>query len=213
MEKNTTEITNEYINEHPYIKNCLKKGLINYSALARHIAKDLEIEKKSSKEAILIAARRKENSLKKELNQEKKITKLLSDSEIEIKNKIIVLILKKSIDFNSIEKIQNQIKKESGSFYILEGSDNYTIITQEKYILLLEKNTKNEIIKLNKNMILINIKSSKEIETIPGVISFLTSLFAENGVNIYEFLSCWTDTIFIIDSKDLNKSINFLKFE
>lgn len=213
MEKNTTEITNEYINEHPYIKNCLKKGLINYSALARHIAKELSIEKKSSKEAILIAARRKQESLKKEFNQEKEISKLLLNSEIEIKNKIVVFILEKTINFDALEKIQLQIKKEASFSYILEGSDNYTIITQEKYIQSIEKNLKTAIIKFNKNMVLINIKSPKEIETIPGVVSYLTSLFAENGVNIYEFLSCWTNTIFIIDSKDLNKSINFLKFE
>ena len=213
MEKNTTEITNEYINEHPHIKNCLKRGLINYSALARHIAKELDIEKKSSKEAILIAARRKQDNLKKEFGQEKEISKLLSDSEIEIKNKIIVFIIEKNVNFETLENIQSQIKKESGFSYILEGSDNYTIITQEKYVQIIEKSMKNKIIKMNKQMVLINIKSPKEIETIPGVASYLTSLFAENGVNIYEFLSCWTDTIFIIDSKDLNKSINFLKFE
>lgn len=213
MEKNTTELTNEYINEHPHIKNCLKRGLINYSALARHIAKELDIEKKSSKEAILIAARRKQDSLKKEFGQEKEISKLLSDSEIEIKNKIIVFIIEKNVNFETLENIQSQIKKESGFSYILEGSDNYTIITQERYVQIIEKSIKNKIIKLNKNMVLINIKSPKEIETIPGVVSYLTSLFAENGVNIYEFLSCWTDTIFIIDSKDLNRSINFLKFE
>ena len=73
MEKNTTEMTNEYINEHPHIKNCLKRGLINYSALARYIAKELDIEKKSSKEAILIASRRKQDSLKKEFGPEKEI--------------------------------------------------------------------------------------------------------------------------------------------
>ncbi|MBN1385558.1 ACT domain-containing protein [Candidatus Woesearchaeota archaeon] len=213
MKKNTTDITNEYIDNHPYIKNCLKKGLINYSALARHIAKELSIEKKSSKEAILIAARRKQESLKKEFSQEREISKLLFDSEIEIKNKVVVFILEKKIDFDLLEKIQLKIKNESGFSYILEGSDNYTVITQEKYIHLIEKNVKTAIIKSNKGMVLINIKSPKNIETIPGVVSYLTSLFAENGVNIYEFLSCWTDTIFIIDPKDLNKSINFLRFQ
>ena len=38
------------------------------------------------------------------------------------------------------------------------------------------------------------------------------NFLAENGVNILEFLSCWTDTLFIIDSKDVNKAITFLKF-
>ncbi len=209
--KSTTELTNEYINEHPYVKNCLKKGLINYSALARHISKELKIEKQSSKEAILIAARRTHDKLKKEFVEEKEISKLLAMSEIEIKNKIVVFIVHKMISFDYIEKMQTQIKRESGFSYVLEGSDNYTIITQEKFSKLIEKYSKP--IKINKNMVLINIKSPKEIETIPGVIAYLTSLFAENGVNISEFLSCWTDTIFVIHPKDLNKSINFLNFD
>ena len=58
--KNTTELTHEYVHEHPHIKHCLKQGLINYSSLARFIAKELDIEKKTSKEAILIAAGRLE---------------------------------------------------------------------------------------------------------------------------------------------------------
>ncbi len=213
MEKNTTEQTREYIDEHPYVKNCLKKGLINYSALARHISEELNIEKKSSKEAILIAARRIHDKLKKEFMQEKEITKLLSKSEIEIKNKIVVFILEKDIIFENIKKIQTQIKKEHGFSYVLEGSDNYTVITQEKFVQNIKQIFKSKITKANRNMVLINIKSPKDIETISGVISYLTSLFAENGVNVYEFLSCWTDTIFIIDSKHLNKAINFLNFE
>ncbi len=213
MEKNTAQLTNEYIDEHPSIKNCLKKGLINYSALARHMAEELGIEKKSSKEAILIAARRKHDALKRELSQEKEVSQLLLSSEIELKNRIVVFIVEKNISFELVDRIQLKIKKESGFSYVLEGSDNYTIITQERYSQLIEKSLKSSIIKQNKNMVLINIKSPKEIENIPGVIAYLTSLFAENGVNIYEFLSCWTDTIFIINSNDLNKAIKFLGFE
>ena len=73
MEKTTAEITVEYIKEHSDIKSCLKKRLLNYSSLSRLIAKELDIEKKTSKEAILIAARRFREKLKKELDHEKDI--------------------------------------------------------------------------------------------------------------------------------------------
>ncbi|MBI2662417.1 hypothetical protein HYX11_03080 [Candidatus Woesearchaeota archaeon] len=56
------------------------------------------------------------------------------------------------------------------------------------------------------------LDSSKEIEQIVGVLSYLTSLFSENGVNIVEFLSCWTDTLFIINSADIPKTLPLLKF-
>ena len=212
MTKSTAELTVEYIQEHPYIKNCLKKGLINYSSLSRLISTELNIEKKSSKEAILIAARRFQEKLKKELGNEQKIKTLLSKSEISIKNKISVLILGKSIDLDYIIEFQKNVKKENGTTYVLEGTDNYTIITQETYAQKLHNKFESNIIKFHKDLAIINFKSPEEIEKITGVVSYLTSLFAENGVNILEFLSCWRDTFFVIDKKDVNKTIGFLNF-
>jgi len=212
MDKTTTELTVEYIKEHPYIKACLKKELINYSSLARYISKELKIEKKTSKEAILIAARRFQQSLKKEQTYDKQIKDLFADSEIFIRNKIAVLILEKNINLDVIDDVQKKIRKETGIFYILEGTDNYTIITQEKYSKLIENKFKNKLIKSHKEMALIDIKSSEKIEDTPGAMAHLTALFAENGVNILEFLSCWKETLLIVDAKDVNKSLNFLKF-
>ena len=212
MTKSTAELTVEYIKEHPHIKNCLKKDLINYSSLARLISKELRIEKKSSKEAILIAARRFQEKLKKELSNERKIKILLSKSEIDIKNKIGVLILSKNTDLDYIIEFQKDVKKENGTMYVLEGTDNYTFIAQEKYVQKLLKKFESNILKSNKELAIINFKSSEEIEEIAGVVSYITSLFAENGVNIIEFLSCWRDTLFVIDKKDVNKAIGFLNF-
>lgn len=212
-ELTTAEITKKYVDEHPYIKNCLNKGLINYSSLSRLISKELKIEKKTSIEAILIALRRIQEKLNLETNNDKDIIKLLSKSELEVKTKICIYILEKNIDFSIIEKIQNYVKKDSGVFYFLEGSTSHTFILQEKFIDLIEKYFKLNIIKKNNNMVLINLKSSKDIENTPGVVSFLSSLFAENDINISEFISCWTDTIFIVNNKDLNKCLNILNFE
>lgn len=212
MAKTTTELTVEYIKNHPYIKSCLKKGLINYSSLARLIAKELTIEKKTSQEAILIAARRFQEKLKGEVISERKIKDLLEESELEIKNKIVVVILEKNLNFDYIQELQKEIKTEMGVFYLLEGSSNYTLITQEKYSKIIENKLKQKIVKKNQNLALIRFKSKKEIEETKGVISYLTSLFAENGVNIVEFLSCWTDTLFVINSQDVNKTIEFLDF-
>jgi hypothetical protein len=208
----TTDMTNTYIREHPDIKSCLRKNLINYSSLSRLIAKDLSIEKKTSKEAILIAARRFREKLVKENVLEVKIKELLKKSELDVKNKMVVLVLERGSNLKSIDYIQSLIRKEFGTFYLLEGSNNYTIIMQEKYMHLIDKHFKYELIKRNSDLVLITIKSSSEIETTKGVVSYLTALFAENDVNILEFLSCWTDTLFVIESKDVTKALTFLKF-
>lgn len=212
MKTSTADLTNAYIKEHADIRSCLKKGLINYSSLARLIAKELKVEKKTSQEAILVAARRFREQLKSEINNEKKIQSLLSESEIEIKNKICVFILERSINMDYIDEVQKTIRNVAGIFYLIECSQSYTIITQEKYINNIEKKFKFKVIEKNQGLALINFISSKDIEQTIGVVSYLTTLFAEHGINIIEFISSWTDTLFIIDSKHVNKAMNFLKF-
>jgi len=212
MDKTTAELTNDYIREHPYIKICLRKNLINYSSLARLIAKELDIEKKTSKEAILIAARRFREKMKKEYEVEEGIKELLEQSEIELKNKITVYILEKGLDFDSIEDAGKKIRKDSGTFYFIEGSDHNIIITQEKYAGIIEIKFKHQIIKKTKTLALILMKSPQKIEQTLGFTAYVTSLFAENGVNIVELLSCWTDTLFLISPNDVNKALQFLKF-
>ena len=134
----TTEQTEKYLAEHPSIKDCLKSGIINYSKLSRKISKELNIEKKTSIEAILIACRRYETKIKNEKIFENEILKILKQSELEIKNKIIVCILDKKKYLDKIIEIEKKAQKRTDIFYAIEGSKVFTIITTEKYLEDLE---------------------------------------------------------------------------
>jgi aspartokinase len=112
-----------------------------------------------------------------------------------------------------LNKIMEFTKKESGIFYLIEGSDCYTLITQEKYCEQVLKVNSSKIIQKASNLVLVNYISPKDIEFIPGVISYITSRFTENGINIVEMFSCWTDTLFVINAKDLTKVISFLNIQ
>lgn len=208
----TAEITEKYLSEHPSIKDCLKEGIINYSKLSRKIAKELDIGKKTSIEAILIASRRYEEKIKKEKVREEKIMNLLKKSELEIKNKIIVAILSKNFSSTSLIELEKKIKNQDDVFYAIEGTKTYTIITSEKYLGLLVKSFKKQIIKLTKNQAMIIMKNPEGIEDTPGFTAYLYSRFGEYGVNILETMSCWKDTIFVISEEDIATTMRFLKF-
>lgn len=208
----TTELTHTYIKEHPDIRSCLKKDLINYSSLARLIAKDLGIEKKTSKEAILIAARRFQAGMKGELARDQRIRELLSSSEIEVRNKICTIILEKGVAFDRIAQVQQEIKRAGGTFYAIEGSSSYLIITQDLHRKALEGRIGKHLLQAKAGLALIHFKSPPQIEDTVGVMSYLTSLFAEHGVNIIELMSCWRDTILVIEARDVQKALEFLRF-
>lgn len=208
MAKSTSQLTRDYIKHKPYIKECLKEDLINYSALARKIANELELSTKSSTEAILVATRRFQKDLEKEHTKKEDVLSLLEHSEIEIKNKILVCTLQRK--FQDQEKDLTNFAKKSDVLHITQGTDHYTIITQEKYEEYLHSNF--TIIKTNKELALIRIKSPQNIETTVGVVAFLTNLLAQNSINIVEFVSCWTETLFIIQAKDATRAMECLKF-
>ncbi|MBI2572361.1 hypothetical protein HYV86_00715 [Candidatus Woesearchaeota archaeon] len=212
MELSTSEQTINYIKEHPFIRSCLQKDLINYSALARLVSKELHIEKKMSQEAILVAARRFREKIKKEISTEKKVKELIKQSHIEIKNKIHILILQKSSSSELIDEIHKKAREHNELFFMVQGSDHSTLVTLEKYAQLIRQKLSSKIIKHHENVALVIMKSPEQIEDTAGVISYTTSLFAENGVNILELLSCWRDTLFLINAKDVSKVVGFLEF-
>ncbi len=84
---NITKLTEQYINERPSIRDCLKKKLVNYSQLSRQIIKDSSLKSRDF-DAVLIAVRRYFRKISKSAAAEDRIRSLLSRSRIEIKNKI-----------------------------------------------------------------------------------------------------------------------------
>jgi aspartokinase len=209
---NITRLTEQYISEHPSIKDCLKKGLINYSSLTRQICKNQNLDSKKNFDAILIACRRYYRKVSKETVLENKIIKILKGSKLEVKNKIVVVLVEKDIYYGHLIELQKEIKKKKELFHIIEGSNTITVITSNEFLNIVKRFFRNKIIKINENLAEITLKSSEDLEKTPGVIAYLSSLLAENGINIIETMSTWTDTLFVIDEKDIAKVMELLSF-
>jgi len=180
--------------------------------LSRRLAEELDLNLKKNFDAILIACRRYQRKLKNEEVLENKILKILKNSKIEIKNKVIAVVLEKDIFFGTLQNLEKDIKKRKEIFRIIEGASAITVITTEEFLEPIRKYFKNKIIVENTNLAEITIKSPKEIEEVPGTYAYLCSLFGENNINIVETLSCWTDTIFLVDEKDTGKVMGLLRF-
>lgn len=209
---NITRLTEQYILEHPSIKDCLKNGLINYSSLSRKIAAEMNLNAKRNFDAILIACRRLKRKLRSGDIFENRILKMLKESKIEIKNRIIAVVLEKDIHFWNLIDLEKEIKRKKEVFRIIEGASGITIITAEDFFDQIKKYFRNKIMLENKNLAEITIKSPKEIEEVPGAYAYLASLFGENNINIVESLSCFTDTIFLVKEEDVGKVINLMRF-
>jgi hypothetical protein len=184
---NITRLTWNYIDSHPVVKNCLRKGLVNHSALARTIKKELVLPKKTKLEAIIIAARRAKEGMRKSRDGEKRIIDLFKNSEVELKNKISVVRLDKPSIPDYLIDFEKYVKRKKDIFFAIEGRKTITIIVQDKNVEMLEQKFRRSIISVTSGAAMVIIES-EGIEEVPGAVSFLTTKLFENGVNIIEMI-------------------------
>ncbi|MBD3164726.1 hypothetical protein GF323_06005 [Candidatus Woesearchaeota archaeon] len=205
-----TKIAEQYIQNRPYIQSSLKKGLINYSSLAREIARAKNLDA-GNFDAILIACRRYKEKIAGRGN-EKEIVRLLRKSRIETKNRISVFVIGRDAAIANMQLIEKKIRREKGTFRLVESFSVFTVIVSDEYDADVEKTFGGSILKHTASLVEITLKTSEDIETIPGVMSFLYSKLAYAGINVIESMSCWTDTIFLLKEKDLAKAMETLRF-
>jgi hypothetical protein len=209
---NIAKATKEYIEEHPYEKDCLMKGLINYSALARKISEEIKSEKKASFDAIMVALRRLSEKNAPASDNEKQIRLLLKEGKFEIKNKVSALIFDERATIDNIIYSSERALEKGTNFHIIQGTKSTTIITDDEYASEISEKLRPYLLKERQSLIQITHKCSEKVEETNGFLNHITGIFSENGVNIYEALSSWTDTIFLIDQNDGSKIFSILNF-
>ena len=178
-----------YLQNKPYLLEALEKGIVNLSELARQIQKELKIGNTS---AVKAALRRFSEELQKhKQKREEKVLQVLKRSALAVYDRKSVTITPKEINTKTGMKVD------------LLG----------KYVYLLDRAEMpkriNAIVK-HDNCTMIVMHSLEELEATPGVVAFLTSLLAEQNVNIIEFISCWTETIIVVEKKDSFKAYEVL---
>ena len=191
MSQNKYVISKEvkiYLKRKPYVLEVLEQEIINYSALARKITKDLgDANFEAVKTTIIRIA--KDLKLKKK-HRELKIIKLLKKADFSINNKIATI---HHISPLNIESIAFS-KTPSGYMYFVKEN-------------IAEKST---FKKIDYGYAIIHIKSLKEIEDTPGVAAFLLSTLASENINVVHLMDCREDTFLVIRESDAPLSFRVL---
>jgi aspartokinase len=208
-QKTIAEQVSDYIDTHPVTRNALQHGIVNYSALTRLIQEEIGTTKNF--EAILIAVRRNAEKLTKlREHMETRAQKILVDSNFEIKTKVAVLTIEKDTQvLKMIGGVVEQLSAENIHFHFVQGSSAITFIIEQKYLEQLKKIEK-YVLKTKKDLVEVIIKSSEQIENVPGVDAMILNTFSERNINLVEMMSCYTDTVLILNPDDLSTAVKLL---
>lgn len=178
-----------HLKNKPYLLEALEKGIVNLSELSRQIQNELKTNNTS---AVKAALRRFSEELQKhKQKREEKVLYLLKRSDIAVYDRKAVIVTMKEIELKNGMKVDLLGKH----IYLMDRSD-----LPERVNSLVRHD----------NCTMIVVHSPEELEATPGVVAFLTTLLAEQNVNIVEFISCWTETIIVVEKKDSLKAYEVL---
>jgi len=165
-----------YVSKRPHLKQALSQGVLNYSALARKICEEKDVE---SVEAVKAALSRLEDHYQDvEEERRKDVEKVLSETTVKLQDNVRTI---KAVDdsWDVVVKAET----ESGFTHVLDGGDQS----------------------------LVTLVSPERLEDVPGVLEFILSSLASEGINIHHFISCRQDTHLVIDQEDAPKVLELLQ--
>ena len=200
---NIAEIVRMYINENPDIKDYLNRGIINVSALAREIMANTQI---NDFDAAMAALKRyKANGLPAYSSE------ILDRSNLEMSSNISLIVVKKSYDsLKIITGIVGNLKKLN-SINLVETKNCFSIVGDNDTIKgFANFFSDDQIIQFRKDLGQLTIISPEEIEKTKGYINFITLLLYRAGINILHIIFFYSDTIIILDEKDLTNAFKII---
>lgn len=191
----TSELVWLYIKRRPFLKEIVREGIANYSALARKICVEVFGNTKNENAVKMALVRMGRRIHEREEDMEGKILDVLRRSSLSIRNKVAVVITTRELE--GVDYLSS-----------VEGKGFFTYIVEEKEMENVRK-TKS-VLSTETNMNLITIHSPPALEEVPGVISHVLNALAGEGINVAEFVSCYTDTLLVIKQADTTRAYEIL---
>jgi sulfur transfer complex TusBCD TusB component (DsrH family) len=198
----------EYIGAHPSISDGLKMGIVNYSALARRISKELGIRRH---EAVLAACRRYPVDKLRGYSEDA-VRRTLSKSRIQTRSKVATITVVEGVDvLQRLGDVVEELLDENRVCRLIQVSQGTVIIVDDDSVSRVTKKLRSEhIIGVTRGLVEIDVTSPETIEKTPGLLAFLTGALASRGINIVEEMSAYTDTIFLLERKDMTRAMEVL---
>jgi len=198
-----------YLDGKPAIKECLGLDLVNLSALARRAASDLGIERPDA----VLAACRRYRAAPRASWREQAVRRVLRKSRLETRTRIGTVTVRYSYDnLVRLEKVVNELLSANRLIRLIPTSQGIVLIVEDDTLSTVTKAiSPGNLLKVRKGLVELTVTSPESIEEVPGVMAFLSASLASSGLNVLQVMSCYTDTILILEERDLMEAFAALK--
>ncbi len=206
------QIVEELVMERPFLADALRRGLINYGALADELLPSAQRETKRPVRhaAVMMALRR----LSEKLEAQEVRTPDFKKSEVTIRSNLFELTVRNtSRAFEKIHEYRRRVAHERGEILtITDGLHELTIISNRQHLAPLKKLLRSEHVKnITENLSLLTITIPDDALGTPGYFATLTRAFAWENINIIEIVSTLTEMTFALHDKDVPRAYKVVR--
>ncbi len=198
----------EYLDGHPVVGDAIRLGIGNYSAIARRAAADLGLPFS----AAVVAAIRRYPRGRGASAREAAVRRVLHKSRIETRTKVAAITLGLGTDvLQRLGDVVEELLDENSLCRVIQVSRGTVVIVDEDSVLRVTRVLRGaEVVAVRKGLVELAVTSPESIEQTPGLLTLLTGVLSAQSINIVEALSCFTDTIFLLEQDDLNPAMAIL---
>jgi hypothetical protein len=202
------EQVRRYLDGHPVVADSLRLGIANYSAIARRIGADTGLPAN----AAVVAACRRYPRGRGVSSREGAVRRVLRKSRIETRTKVATITLGLGADvLQRLGDVVEELLDENSLCRVIQVSRGTVVIVDEDSVLRVTRVLRGaQVAAVRKGLVELAVTSPESIEETPGLLTLLTGVLSAQSINIVEALSCFTDTIFLLEQGDLNAAMAVL---
>jgi len=197
-----------HILRDPCLLECIARGIVNHSELARRVAEELEADmgKRPSEAAVKMAIHR----LVKRVSADESpaVKRILASSALIVQDSVTVITVPRE-NMQRALSAATALANRTRFIQVTQGFRTATIVvaSEDADNLISQVGEPVEVVGDQAAIILI---SPEEIIRTPGFIAFVTGYLSRQGINITQIISCYTETVIVLDSGAASKAYRIL---
>src|SRR5437660_11857783 len=172
----------EYIAAHPSVSDGLKMGIVNYSALARKISKELGIRQR---EAVLAACRRYPVEKLRGYSEDA-VRRMLQKSRVQTRTKVAPLTVAEGVAvLQRLGDVVEELLDENRVCRLIQVSQGTVIIVDDDSVSRVTKKLRSEhLIGVTRGLVEIDVARPQTNEKTAGPLPFVSAATAPRATNI-----------------------------
>lgn len=206
--KNITKSVRAIIDNDLSFQDAMQRGYCNLSAMARIIKPSIDaiVGTDVDIESIVTALKR----TRKDYNVPyASVEPIIAGSKISLRTDVAKLSIVKNK--KTVEKIAKPLTVHYDSFIsVSESVNSVTMIFDQLILEKMKSIFDDDTLEVESNLAAIIVQSPEEIIKTPGCALIFYNQLARRHVNIEDTISCYTDTIMLVNMNDVAKAFNAL---